>query len=416
MGRVQTDPIDDNMLEPKIAAEREANRPEGWGTDAPPKRLCIVLVVDDLGYGGAERQVVELANTMDPERFDVHVCTLSEHIPLAGGLMNAAHRLHVVKGRSRWDFRVVPRLAHLLRSLHADVVHGYLFRAEITSRLAGRWAGVKLVLGSERNANEPFGRSDILAYRLTQCCADAIIANSYAGAESNARVFRRPPSDYRVVHNGVDVGRFRVADGTAFRERLGIPQDCPVVGAVANFKPQKNHAMLFRAFRLVLDSFPEARLLLVGNQPVDSRGRLDSYRAQLDHLVDDLKIRRHCLFLGHQDDVEHIYPVCDVTALASLHEGTPNVLLESMACGVPTVATRVCDNERVVKEGEVGYLVAAGDEGQMANRIIQLFGNPALRQEMGRKARAWVLREFSSQRLAEKMGATYLELLGERRA
>ncbi len=199
------------------------------------------------------------------------------------------------------------------------------------------------------------------------------------------------------------------------REKLALPPGCPVIGAFANFKQQKNHAMLFRAFRLVLDSFPDARLLLVGDRPVDSPDEAGSYQTQLDRLVDELQIRDRCLFLGHQKDVEHLYPACDVTALSSLHEGTPNVLLESMACGVPVVATDVCDNRYIIRDGEVVYLVAVGDEVTLADRMRFLLGNSSLRQEMGRNARRWVLEEFSSRRLAEKVEAVYLGLLRQKR-
>jgi glycosyltransferase involved in cell wall biosynthesis len=200
-------------------------------------------------------------------------------------------------------------------------------------------------------------------------------------------------------------------EGATIRRELKIPVGCPVVGAFANFKKQKNHMMLFRAFKLVLKSYPEARLLLVGGQPSDSRGRLDGYMAQLNRLVDNLKIRHRCVFLGHKEGTERLYPACDITVLSSLHEGTPNVLLESMACGVPVVATNVCDNDYVIKEGEVGYLVQAGDDSGMAHRMVSLLDNHALRQEMGQKARNWVTEEFCSRRLAEKMEAVYMELL-----
>jgi len=284
------------------------------------ERICVVLVVDDLGYGGAERQVVELANNIDRNRFDVHVCTLSDHLPLRDQLKDLENNLHVIERKIRFDFTVVPRLAYLLRTLKADIVHGYLFSAEIASRLAGRMVGTKLVVGSERNADRIMIRkSTIFAYRLTQRCIDVIIANSNAGAKSHGRIYNRPPSDYRVVHNGVDTKRFRPMDGTTMRRKLGIPLQCPVVGSFANFKKQKNHSMLFRAFKLVLESLPEARLLLVGDQPVDSRGQLDSYRAQLDRLVDDLKIRHRCVFLGHQKDIEHLYPACDITVNGASH-------------------------------------------------------------------------------------------------
>jgi len=372
-------------------------------------------VVDDLGYGGAERQVVELANNMDRSLFDVHVCALSNHVPLSKNLKDSPCRLHRIPKKNRIDITIVPRLAYLLWKLRADIVHGYLFSAEIASRLAGRLAGTKLVVGSERNANRAIRKSNVLVYRLTRRCVDIIVANSNAGAESNGRIFNRPTSDYRVVHNGVDTELFRPVDGTTIRQDLEMPLQYSVIGVFANFKKQKNHSMLFRAFKRVLESLPEARLVLIGDQPVDSRGRLNTYEAQLDRLVDDLGIRRRCIFLGHREDVEHLYPACDITVLPSLHEGTPNVLLESMACGVPVVTTNVCDNAYVVKDGETGFLVELDDIERMAESLQTLLVDDAMRQKMGQKGRDWVLAEFSSRRLAEKMEVVYMELLGKRR-
>ena len=404
-------------MKPQIELERDCSRQPDVNAvikiRKATERICVVLVVDDLGYGGTARQVIELANNIDRDRFDVHVCTLSDHLPLRDQLKYLENNLHVIERKIRFDFTVVPRLAYLLRTLRADIVHGYLFSAEITSRLAGRMAGTKLVVGSERNANYiEIRKSTIFAYRLTQRCVDVIIANSNAGAKSHGRIYNRPPSDYRVVHNGVDTKRFRPMDGTSMRRKLGIPLQCPVVGAFANFKKQKNHGMLFRAFKLVLRSFPDARLLIVGGQPYGARGR--SFKVQVDHMVDDLRIRHRCMFLTKRKDTEHLYPACDITVLSSLHEGTPNVLLESMACGVPVIATNVCDNEYIVKDGEVGYLVAVGDEAGMAHRMESLLGNNALRQKMGRKARSWVLEEFSSKQLGKKMEAIYMELLSRK--
>jgi len=378
------------------------------------KRICVALVVDDLGYGGAERQVVELANSMDRDRFDVHVCALSHHVPLSNRLVDAQKRLHIIEKANRFDFRVVPRLARVLRALDADIVHGYLFGAEIATRLAGRLAGTQVVIGSERNANRKIKMSNRWAYRLTQKYVDAIIANSNAGAESNRNVFGLPVSQYRVVHNGVDTDRFKPGNGREMRAQLGVPASSPVIGAFANFKRQKNHGMLYRAFRLVLDSLPETRLLLIGDAPVDSRGQLDGYRGQLDRLVDDLGIRDRCIFLGHRNATESLYPVCDITALSSFHEGTPNVLLESMACGVPVIATNVCDNEEIVRDGSVGYLVDVGDDVMMAKRMVSMLSDVAHRQEMGRDARCWVMQEFSVERLAQKMESVYCELLDKK--
>jgi len=379
------------------------------------KPVCVVLVAENLDYGGAERQVIELANNLDCDRFDVHVCALSDYVPLSSKLRDAERRLHIIKPLNRFDLTVILRLARLLRALKADVVHGYLYTADIVCRVAGRLAHTKAIIGSERNAFYRIRKRDFLGLKLTRRWVDTIIANSHAGAEYNASIYNRPDSDYRVVHNGVDIERFRPRHGATIRQELGIPPQCPVVGAFANFRPQKNHEMLFRAFSLVLERFPETRLLLVGGQPAQSKGALDGYVERIHRIADDLKLGQRCMFMGFQKDIEHLYAACDITVLSSRYEGNPNVLLESMACGIPFVATNVSDNEYVAKQGEVGHLVAVGDEVGMAHHMESLLGNPGFRYEMGQKARQWVASEFSTRRFAEKTAAVYLEALNRDR-
>lgn len=385
------------------------------------KRICVVLVIDDLEYGGAQRQVIELANNMDQDRFDVHVCTLSDYVPLGKQLRNSKDRLHTVVKKNKVDFTVVPRLARLLKSLNADIVHSFLFSADIASRLAGRLAGTKVVIASERSANYVAKKRRMLAYRLTRACVDLIIANSKTGAEFNGRTFGHPSSDYRVVYNGVNTERFKPRDKVSVRKELGIPTEGRIIGIIAALKAEKNHSMIFHAFKIVLDSFPDSQLLIVGDQlygNVNLRGKLshtDDYHARMNTLISELGIHQQCTFLGNRKDVERIYPACDVTVLTSLHEGMPNVLLESMACGIPVVATNVCDNSYIVKKGKTGFLVEVDDVEGMAGHIQTLLENETLQQKMGQKARDWVVDEFSLSQLARKTENVYLETLNGKR-
>ncbi|MBW2595333.1 MAG: glycosyltransferase [Deltaproteobacteria bacterium] len=384
-------------------------------------RICVVLVIDDLEYGGAQRQAIELANNIDRERFNVHVCTLSDYIPLGSQLRDSEHRLHIVKKKNKVDFTVVPRLARLLKSLNVDIVHSYLFSADIASRLAGRLAGTKVIIGSERSPYSSPKKRHILAYKLTRKCVDLMIANSKTGAQFNSRTYAHPACDYRVVYNGVDTERFRPQSNIVIRKELDIPAEKQVIGIFASFKPAKNHTMLLQAFKKVLYRFPDTQLLLVGDQLVgniqlgsEMKGTSD-YHARMEALIDELGIRDRCSFLGNRDDVERIYSACDITVLSSLHEGTPNVLLESMACGIPVVATNVCDNSYIVKEGQTGFLVELGDDAGMADRLQTLLENDILRQRMGQQARAWVMGEFSITQLVERTESVYLEALGRKR-
>jgi glycosyltransferase involved in cell wall biosynthesis len=379
-----------------------------------PGRVRVVLVISNLEYGGAQRQVVELANQLDPARFDVLVCSLSGYVPLAGDLKGRWERLRVVEKRWRFDMTVVPRLARLLQTEGTDVVHSYLFDADIAARLAGRLAGTALVVGSERNTGYRLKRRQLLAYRLTRRCVDLIIANSHAGAGFNGQLLGHDRSMYRVVHNGVDTARFSAEDAREERAALGISTEERVIGMFGSFKPQKNHPLLFRAVRRLLGQGIAIRLLLAGDALHAGMHGSDEYKRRMHALVGALGIRERCLFVGNRADVTRFYRMCDVTVLPSLFEGTANVVLESMACGVPVVATDVSDNAYIVPDGQAGYIVPLGDEEALTDRLARLVRDDGLRATMGRRARAWVEGEFSLERLARKTGAVYVEGLTSR--
>lgn len=375
-------------------------------------KTTVVIVVSNLEYGGAQRQIVALANHVDRDRFDLHVCSLSDYVPLASRLDSADSHLHVIRKRFKFDFSVVPRLARLLRRLRADIVHGYLFDAELAARLAGRLAGTAAVGNSERNTDYAVKRIQLVAHRLTRRGVDFYVANSGAGARFSQRVFRNPRRWYYTVHNGVDTELFRPRDRVAARRALGLEDDEFVVGMFGSFKEQKNYELLFVTMRALLDRHPRTRLLLVGDELAGGLHGSSEYKRRMLELAERLDLHGRTVFAGNRDDVENLYPACDVTALPSLFEGTPNVALESMASGVPVVATAVSDNPYVVREGETGYLVALGDSESFCERLLLLARDRALREEMGRAARRWVESEFSGARLAAKTQAVYLDVLG----
>lgn len=383
----------------------------GGPNDGAPLR--VLLLISNLEFGGAQRQVVELANHLDPERFEVHVGSLSDYLPLADGIRLPPGRVHVIQKSFKYDLSVVPRLRALLRRLRIDLVQSYLFDADVAARLAGRMAGA-IVVGAERNTDYTLKPQQRAAYRLTRGCVDLIVANSRAGAAFNQRLLGYDPAFYRVVHNGVDTGRFRPGDGAALRRELGIGPDERVVGMFASFKRQKNHPLAFAAARTVTRRLPRARFVFVGDMLWAGLHGSAEYKQRMDALVDELGIRPRCLFLGNRSDVAELYRACDVTLLPSLFEGTPNVVLESLASGVPVVATDVADNRLLVPEGEAGHVVALGDADALAARLVDLLADDDARARAGRAARAWAEREFSTAALAEKTGAIYRELAARR--
>jgi glycosyltransferase involved in cell wall biosynthesis len=184
-----------------------------------------------------------------------------------------------------------------------------------------------------------------------------------------------------------------------------------VVGLFASFKPQKNHALFFRAARSVIERLPQTRLLLVGDLLYGGIHGSDEYKREMGRLVDALGIRERCLFLGNRQDIDRLYCVCDLTVLPSFFEGTPNVALESMACGVPVIATGVSDNALIIPDGRAGYVIPQGDEAALGDKLYRLLEDRALRLKLGQEARRWVETEFSMARLVEKTSQVYQEAL-----
>lgn len=371
----------------------------------------ILIVVSNLEYGGAQRQIVELVNNLDMSRYDVQIASLSDYVPLASQIKPAV-RVHIVHKRSRFDFSVVFKLLPIVRQQRTDIVHTYLFDAEIAGRLVALFTTRRLkVIGAERNTNYEFKQIQLIAYKLTNWLCDVVIANSQSGADFNSKHLGIPPEQYRVIYNGVDSDRFCPMDRRSARSALGLGDEHKVIGVFASFKAQKNHLFLLDAVLSIRDDYPEVRLLLVGEMLYGGMHGSDDYNDRVVGRIQDTALSEICILPGNRDDVEALYPACDFTVLPSLFEGTPNVILESMSCGVPVIATRVSDNDRIVVDNETGLLVELGNTAALAAALRRMLDNPSETAEFGKRSRERIIEHFSTRRLAENTAAVYDELV-----
>jgi glycosyltransferase involved in cell wall biosynthesis len=398
-------------------ANEQLTERRGCSQDARPQTgppLVAVIVISDLEFGGFQRQVVDFANFVDEQECRLHICPLADCLRLADKIKNRDKHLTLMVRRWRFDFTVVPRLAMFLREVRADVVYNILFDATIAGRLAARLAGRPAVVDAEGNTDYRLGARDALFYRLTRWCNDMTIANTKAGAAYQSRLLGQPPDSYRVVYNGVDVDRFKPRDVSQLRQALGLKECQPVVGMFASFKPQKNHPLWLRAARIVIDRVPGVKLMFVGDELFKGGSSSLAFKKTISETVDQLGLREHCLFIGNRPDVENYYPVCTLTVLPSLHEGTPNVALESMACGVPVVATNVADNSSLILDGRTGYVVPLGNEQILADRVCTLLLDQNLREQMSKEGRAWTARDFSCRKFVDNTLAVFREAMARR--
>ncbi len=383
------------------------------------ERLDVMLLVSSLERGGAERQVVHLANGLIHQHCRAHICALSPKVPLAEDLVDPGC-LHVMPKSWRFDLGVVGRVAAKMRDLEIDIAHAFLFDAEMVARLAARRAGVPVVIASERNSDYVRPWLHAACLRMTRSRFDVMIANSNAGKRFNIKTQGLDDSRIHVIHNGVDIERFQPGHVSACRQAMGLDGPGPVIGMAASFKQQKNHMMFLRVAAALHARFPNARFVCAG-QPLmvqnDTAGALGSgarghsasvaYHTRIAEELKGLGLEGVVLMLGRQDDMVPFYNACDVVVLTSRHEGTPNVLLEAMACGRPVVATAVADNAVIVPDGRAGYIIDLDDDTAMIDKVATLLDNDALRQDMGAAAREWVVDRFSLTSMVKQTADVY---------
>ncbi len=213
-----------------------------------------------------------------------------------------------------------------------------------------------------------------------------------------------------VVHNGVDPESYRPAEEVrrGARSSLGITADQVLVGFVGQLIPRKGGDIFLNAARLVCDSHPGARFLIVGGR-AESEGR-----RSMEALCRELGLAGRVTFLEFQEDVRPFYDAMDIFVNCSRREPFARVNLEAMAMATPVVATDVGGNREAVIDGENGYLVQAEDAERLGRRIGELVAEPALRRSFGEAARRRVLERFTVAHYRSGVGAVIDAILEKR--
>lgn len=220
-----------------------------------------------------------------------------------------------------------------------------------------------------------------------------------------------PAERITAIYSAPDPERFYPRPGDpALRAEFGIPEGAPLVGKVGRLAPEKGHHLFLKAAARVLKEFPEARFMCVG------KGRS---QPAIEALADELGIRDHVVLTGFRTDVPDLVALFDVFVLSPTSgESLGTSILEGFCMEKPAVATEVGGTGESVRDGQTGFLIRPGSEEEqvagIAEAILKLLRDPALRERMGKAGRAMVLEEFSPRGLASKCAALYQRLVAEK--
>ncbi|MBP7669186.1 MAG: glycosyltransferase [Candidatus Eisenbacteria bacterium] len=290
------------------------------------------------------------------------------------------------------------RIDIVIANFHRDLRLSALARALSTPVGGrGRRRGVLLVA---RNGLPIL--ADNWRYRRTyRWMSDGILTNTEAIRRRYLSYGWLPPDFVRVIPNGIDPASDLVHDPPdACRARLAIPLGRPVIGIVGRLVRQKRHDRFLEVGRRVCERHPDVLLLVVGDGPE---------REALEGRARECGMASQLLFAGFQRDVFPHLHGCDVVTLTSQEEGLPNAVMESMLAARPVVAFDVGGVRELLAE-DAGVVVADGDIEGMAAAVGSLIEDRAAAEAMGARARARVLREFTVEKMIDRLEEYFSEL------
>ena len=360
--------------------------------------MRILFLITGLGLGGAERQVVDLADRLAGLGNVIKIAFLT------GPALVRPHSPKVeivgfqMQRTGRGFLRTYLGLRKLIRTFRPDVVHSHMVHANILARLVRLSCRIPRLVCTAHSTNEG-GKLRMLAYRLTAPLADVstnVSAQAVTAFEAQRAV---APGSMLAIPNGIDTERFQPS-GTVrlkLRKMEGIREDEKIIIAVGRLSEAKDYPNLFGAFADALPSIGNVRLWIIG------AGEL---RRNLEDEVARHGISERVGFLGVQSNVADWMNAADVFTLSSAWEGLPLVVGEAMACEKVVVATDAGGVKEVL--GDCGYLVPTRNSKALSAALkeaLQL--PPEAAKSLGQRARERIVSQYSLENIAKRWCEIY---------
>ncbi len=312
--------------------------------------------------------------------------------------------------------RTARRFASIVKELNADLIDANSVRAGLIACTSSLFHKIPILVHVRDCV--PRNKIGSLTRRIIARRASKIIANSsYVACHFalDASMLRK----IKVVYNPLDLSSFdpKKVDGDQFKKIFKVNGSYPLIGVVGQISPWKGLVDVIRAMPKVLSSFPEARLLVVGEPKFDTvSARYDNvaYLKELKSLVEELNLRKEVIFTGERSDIPEVMKAIDLLILASWEEPFGRALIEAMAMEKPVISTNRGGPTEIVEDGVTGVLLPPKNPEVIAQAVIELTSKKKKSEEMGRRGRKEVRRRFNTDTYIAKMLNIYKKILDKR--
>ena len=374
-------------------------------------RIKVLKFLTHFGIGGTERQFLYAARGLDRSRFDVRVGCLARIGPFLKDLQAVNIPVSEYPTSSLYSCRTLRAQMRFVRDIRREqiqIIHAYGFYPNLFTILPAA-VGTKCVrIASVRDLGVFSDRNRIRSMTQAMACrlADCVVTNSSAAREWLLKQ-GLGRHDIHVIPNGIAIPRESdYRNDFPVRSEFQIDRSAPVIAVISRLVRTKGLEYFLEAATAVSARFPSARFLIVGGACAEPE-----HRAELENRTAQLNLNGKVIFTGARNDVSQILREVDISVLPSLSESFSNTLLESMAHGIPVIATSVGGNPEIITDGVNGLLVPPRDPAELTLAMNTLLESPELARRLGKAAREKVVREYSLERLLQRTEDLYTSLL-----
>jgi glycosyltransferase involved in cell wall biosynthesis len=340
------------------------------------------------------------------DRFSISLVTLMGDGSLIQKVDSFCEKAVNLQARSSADFRVIAGLKKVLRDGNFDILHTFLFHANILGRVLGRCMKIPVIISSQQSVDAWRKKRHILLDRWTSRFCDHVICVCQAAKERLESVEKIDPRKLHVIYNGLDVSEVPQRENNALeKEELGILKG-PVIGMVGNFRGMKGHDIFVQAAKLLLKVRDDFHFIMVG----DGKER-KKYETEIN--ATGLKNQFH--FLGKVSNIYNALNLMDIFVLPSKWEGLPISILEAMAFKVPVIAADVGGISEVLKSGQTGLLISPNDPVALQGAVFKLLNDSYLRQKVMAQAYEEIVKRFHKEKMIDETVVIYEKFLEKRR-
>ena len=370
-----------------------------------PNRIKLLKMLTSFNIGGTERQVVNLALGIDPASFDLHLACLR----CTGALLGELKTLQVPRPEFRIGRFYNPKtfwlgmcLAQYIRKNQIQIVHSYGFYSNVFTVPAAWLAGKSFIVASIRDTGDVLTPAQRWVQKLVCRLADCVLVNAEAIRDKLVEQ-GYAPAKIIVIRNGITLSKFgKRQKNSLLRQELAVPLSARLVVVFSRLNQMKGIQYFLDAAIILAGRFSDVRFLVVGDG--ENRKELEEYACRLG-------LGQRTVFTGFRSDVPELLSEAAVSVLPSLSEGLSNSLLESMASGVPVVATRVGGNPEVIEHGVTGLLVPLRDSAALAAAVGRVLEDKEMAASFSQAGIRRVAELFSMERSVRETEHLYQRLV-----